>query len=347
VARALERRALQRVGGWSGVGSKSPNKDELTVTDKGGQSARRIPIEGIPQGNQTSDLDDVTSEKTIDKGLPTERKETHTVRERTSESAGGGKAIVVIPTGLKLTADTTVDVLLHLHGHTTGYRKSGATARDIGVEHIEEQIAASKKPIIGVLPQGRFKSTFGKDGNKSFDPTEYLKSVWKILTDIKAWTEAPKRGGLILSGHSGADAAMEDMMDKARASGSGPVADLKALFLLDTMFNANDAKRVIAFVKFRFGHDIAHLAQMGGTDQQKADWIRASGFRLRGAHTGAHYAPQMKLLQDAITAFLADVQLGAEMAKNVVIDPPAGSGKNHDAFVGENETLRKALEMVP
>ena len=92
-----------------------------------------------------------------------------------------------------------------------------------------------------------------------------------------------------------------------------------------------------------------------GTEQQQIDWIRASGFRLRGAHTGKHYAPQMKLLQDAITAFLADGEtvkvlggkFSAEVAKNLVIDPPSGSGKNHDAFVGENETLRKALEMVP
>ena len=47
-------------------------------------------------------------------------------------------------------------------------------------------------------------------------------------------------------------------------------------------------------------------ARWEATEQQQVDWIRASGFRLRGAHTGKHYAPQMKLVQDAITAFLAD-----------------------------------------
>jgi hypothetical protein len=40
--------------------------------------------------------------------------------------------------------------------------------------------------------------------------------------------------------------------------------------------------------------------------------------------------------------------LGAALAANIVIDPPGkGSGVNHDAFVGEKENLRKALEMVP
>ena len=124
----------------------------------------------------------------------------------------------MIPEGITLTKDTNVDVLLHLHGHTTGYRRRGNSARDINVENIEAQVAAAaagKRALIAVLPQGQFKSIFGK-GGKSFDPTDYLDSVWKILTDIGAWTEAPKRGDLMLSGHSGADVAMEDMLDKAR-----------------------------------------------------------------------------------------------------------------------------------
>jgi DNA-binding SARP family transcriptional activator len=60
-----------------------------------------------------------------------------------------------------------------------------------------------------------------------------------------------------------------------------------------------------------------------------------------------------KLLADGIKTWLADPAvvspaLSAAIAANIVIDPPGkASGVNHDAFVGENENLRKALEMVP
>ncbi len=350
VARALARRALQRVGGWKGVDSKSPNAGEMSVTDKGtGFKARRIPIDGITQGNQGDDLDKVATSSEKD-GVKTERK----TREFTAEKATGGKAIVVIPEGLAITKDTSVEVLLHLHGHTTGYRRRGNSARDINVEHIEEQVAAAaagKRALIAVLPQGQFKSIFGKDG-KSFDPTAYLDSVWKILTDIGAWPEEPKRGGLMLSGHSGADVAMEDMMDKARtAKVPTEVAGLKALFLLDTMFGPRDATRVLDFVKFRLARDLASVSALPDEKDQIA-WIQANGFRLRGAHSGGHYKPQMKLLADGIKAWLADPAnaspaLSAAIAANIVIDLQTASGVNHDAFVGEKENLRKALEMVP
>ncbi len=351
VARALARRQLQRVGGWTGVNSKSPNAGEMSVTDKGtGQKARRIPIDGIAQGNQADDLNKHALTTEAKDGTKTE----HNTSDFTSEKADNGKAIVVIPEGVTITKDTTVEVLLHLHGHTTGYRRRGNSARDINVEHIEEQVAAAaagQRAIIAVLPQGQFKSIFGK-GGKSFNPTDYLNSVWQILTTIKAWPEEPKRGGLILSGHSGADVAMEDMMDKARAGGgSSEVAGLKALFLLDTMFGPNDAKRVLDFVKFRLARDVAAVAQMPDEKDQVA-WIKANGFRLRGAHSGGHYKPQMKLLADGIKTWLAEPAnaspaLSAAIAANIVIDLGTASGVNHDAFVGEKENLRKALEMVP
>ena len=95
VARALARRALQRVGGWKGVDSKSPNAGEMSVTDKGtGFKARRIPIDGIAQGNQGDDLDKVAKETEKD-GVKTQ----HTTREFTQEKATGGKAIVRDPRG--------------------------------------------------------------------------------------------------------------------------------------------------------------------------------------------------------------------------------------------------------
>jgi hypothetical protein len=346
VARAL----LARLGGWHGVGKGSPNAGESTVADKAsGKSARRIPIDGIPQGSVKEDLDEVASTETVDKGKDTEHDVQHKVSERTGESAAGGKAIVVIPTGMALEG-ATVDVLLHLHGHTTGYRKSGGSTRDVAVEEIEQQVASASHPLVAVLPQGGFHSWFGR-GGQSFDPTAYLNAVWEILGKLGVWTKPPARGGLILSGHSGADAPMEAMLGSSNAE----VAGLKGLFLLDTMYGTGDATRVIAFVKARIARDLDHLASM--TDgKAKLAWARSDGFRLRGAHSGGHYAPQMKLLKDAVDAFMADAEtvavLGAAgtplhdaYAANLVIDDAKGSGTDHDSFVGHGH-LKQAVDML-
>ena len=48
----------------------------MSVTDKGtGHKARRIPIDGIPQGNQTDDLETVAVKIKKDEGKPTEHVE--------------------------------------------------------------------------------------------------------------------------------------------------------------------------------------------------------------------------------------------------------------------------------
>ena len=188
-------------------------------------------------------------------------------------------------------------------------RKSGATARDLGAEHIEEQVAAAagggKRKLIAVLPQGKFHSSFGAAG-KSFDPTKYLDSVWRILGDLGVWDDKdkpPKRGGLMLSSHSGGDAALEDMLGKGAKKGSGEVADLEGLFLLDTMYGSSDAGKVVAFLQFRIGKDLTHLRDMKAAnkpEKEMLDWIRTHGFRLRIAHSGGHYKPQMETVEKAV-----------------------------------------------
>jgi hypothetical protein len=363
VARAL----LARVGGWKGGGvdPKSPNAGEMTVTEKGGKSARRIPIQGIPEGNVADDLQDTASQEKVEKDG--EKKTiNHPVSERTSESAAGGRAIVIIPTGIPLSEKTELDVLVHLHGHTTGMRKSGKTTRDLGAEHIEEQVAAAaagRRPLIAVLPQGKFHSSFGRKG-KSFDPTDYLDSVWKILGDIGAWDDKdkpPKRGGLMLSSHSGGDAALEDMLGKGEKAGKGEVADLEGLFLLDTMYGSSDAAKIVSFVKFRIGRDMTQLSDMkkaGKTENERVKWIKEHGFRLRLAHSGGHYKPQMTTVENAVIDFLGQVDqlqaigipgtpLHTAYRGNLSIDASTASGSDHLNFLGENENLRKSLEMMP
>jgi hypothetical protein len=103
--------------------------------------------------------------------------------------------------------------------------------------------------------------------------------------------------------------------------------------------------------------DVSAVSQMPDEKDQVA-WIKANGFRLRGAHSGGHYKPQMKAVDDAVKAFLAEPAslkaLGAPgtpvhtaFAANLQVDSATAGGKDHNAFVGENDNLRKALETMP
>jgi hypothetical protein len=113
-------------------------------------------------------------------------------------------------------------------------------------------------------------------------------------------------------------------------SGTGEVADLKALSLLDTMYGPNDADKMITFIKFR----------------------------LVAKHSGRHYKPMMEQVADAVAAWLGDGEtvkvLGATgtplsdaVAANLVMDPATGSGKDHDSFVGDKGHPRTALDTLP
>ena len=111
---------------------------------------------------------------------------------------------------------------------------------------------------------------------------------------------------------------------------------------------------MIAFVKFRLAATSPIASPDLPDEKDQIAWMQANGFRLRGAHSGGHYKPQMKLLADAIKAWLADSAIASPAPAErrdgrQPRDRPAGtaSGVNHDAFVGEKENLRKALEMVP
>jgi molybdopterin biosynthesis enzyme len=66
----------------------------------------------------------------------------------------------------------------------------------------------------------------------------------------------------------------------------------------------------------------------------------------------------MKQLADAVAGWLGDPEtvkvvgapgspVSAAVAANLVIDPAAGSGTDHDAFVGERDHLRKAIDTLP
>ena len=114
-------------------------------------------------------------------------------------------------------------MLLHLHGFTPGY--AGAKPDDEGVYRIEAQLAASKRELIGILPQGDATADFTAGAGKAFDADNFIKAVFARLTAEGAWDteQGPAPGNVILSGHSGADQPIAEMLDSGEgASGKAP-----------------------------------------------------------------------------------------------------------------------------
>ncbi len=316
-------RRLARRQGWSGVPPKSVNAGPDTLP-----GIKRIPIEGI------------------------------------SGAYEKGRAIVLIPADLSDSV-TKVDVLVHFHGFNTGNAGNSAkSVRDIAHDKVEAQLAealrAGTRPTIAILPQGSGHSVFGS-GTSSVSASPYLNSVFQILSDIKAWGDRapPARGGLILSGHSGADVAVEQMLTAARGGHSGEVANLEALFVFDNMYTDNDAKKVIAFLQFRLARDLVSLGALrdkatgdeGAIRQQLAAWITLHGFRFRGIEsTGSFYHSRFEMVKAALRTFLDDPKTIAvigesgparkAMDDNLQIVP---AGVSHDDVIGANHNLAGAL----
>jgi hypothetical protein len=117
-------------GGWNGQ-----------VTSVGG--SLRIPVAGLPAGVASTDSP-----------------------KETSESADH-RAIVVVPDTANLSSGT-VEVLLHFHGQNIGYRQRSkeGTVRDVEVDQIEQQLAASGRNIVAVLPQGTVAGLIATDPSR-------------------------------------------------------------------------------------------------------------------------------------------------------------------------------------
>lgn len=311
---------LMRVGGWSDAAPGSGNTSESTTTDAGtGSAVRRIPVTGIA-------------------GAATDR------------------AIVYLPSTLPA-GGGPIDVLLHLHGHPAGgpggylggptdtdvtdpgdtrESRGSPLADDIDEYRIGAQLAAAGRPMVAILPQGVGKSDFGAGRARSFDADAYISSTFGRLTALGAWsTTAPTPGPVTLSGHSGADNPISQML----SSPLGP-DNLGALFLFDTMYpGAGYVEKIWTYVKGRLDHELADLESIGDAGQeQDADasgaaegprapspamvlaeqlqYVSRRGFRLFNVHGGSTYRPQSQQLERSI-----DRWFGQRRVRKVVGGP--------------------------
>ena len=270
------------------------------------------------------------------------------------------RAIVILPAATAGSA--TVDVLLHLHGFTPGY--AGAKPDDEGVYRIEAQLAASKRELIGILPQGDATADFTAGAGKAFDADNFIKAVFARLTAESAWDteQGPAPGNVILSGHSGADQPIAEMLDSGEgASGKAP-GKLAGLFLFDSMIASAFSGSVWSYVERRLKDELSHLRMMRFSHRPKDEveaemetWLRENGFRLQVVYRkgGAYDAAARDIEGKLAQAFgAAAKELGPRllqmMREHYAVHEITDTARiqHMDALSGD-DAFQKALETLP
>ena len=232
------------------------------------------------------------------------------------EGLGFGNALVLIPQWLPQMS--TVEVLLHLHGHQlAGYDLGYESAYDESlyrIEHALDQFAANQRPIIGVLVQGSPTSEFGKGGTKDVNVGAYIQqAIAAVPPDQWPNKTAPQAGGVILSGHSGAGAGFTNILgtEKMPHSTKGKPGELEGLLSFDTINAMGEKvsgitagrqyKALRNFVIARLDADLRMLnderskatgkteAQIQTLQEQK---LVREGFRFRAFYTGTPHFKQ-------------------------------------------------------
>jgi hypothetical protein len=324
---------------WSDAASGGAQSSVTTPPTTGWNAAevaigqiRRIPIQGLTQGNQDANSHNAAVE------------------------AANGRAIALVASNLD--PSHPVEVLLHLHGHNIGYRqrRSGSnapgTVRDVEVDRIEQQLQASGRLMIGVLPQGTTTSGFG---GKKFNSDAYIQEVLNTLANMGVFGQnatAPQIRRVVLTGHSGAGGPISQMMDEKgqlrMPSNLGEVA------LFDAINGDSQLDIVRRWVLAQLNNDLSQLSQPGITSAAQLSYLSQS-LRFRAYHTVSQfYGPRHEQLRQAINRWFTQhaPALGG-------ISSPVYSGLrdnyqvinvghgDHDAIMGKGDRLQNALGALP
>jgi hypothetical protein len=246
----------QVVARWTGSDIRSGG---WNAQDRRVGNSMRLAVDGIPLGNLEDDPSPHTSEK------------------------AAGRAIVVVPPTVNW--QHAVDVLLHFHGRGEAYREltsesdygePAGTVRDVESEQIEQQLEASNRHMIAILPQGRADASFdiAKAG-------KYVDEVLKLIPRHLPLSATPQRGRIVVSSHSGGGPAATTAAAALAASRSAPEEEwLKAtpLFLFDSINGTGELQTVKDLMTDWLNTDLAILKPAG--EARGADLLKQRGVRF-------------------------------------------------------------------
>jgi hypothetical protein len=263
-------RLLQRQG-WDDARKdpRSTSDGGWNVTGREVAGTLRIPVQGIKQGHQLADKQPATKE------------------------TAGGRAIVVVPDGADLNQE--VEVLLFFHGMgNVGYRERAVkgdegdvgTVHDVEADRIPQQLASSRRNIVGVLPQGTDAARFG-----IADPQAYVTEVLGLaLQQLRALRPTQKLPNaitplrVIVSGHSGGGRAAvlhADMLTATQPAGDDEWVRSSPLFLFDGINGSNELKNVWGLVQRWLRADLKRL--LASPDPNAL--LDRRGIKLRSTYT--------------------------------------------------------------
>lgn len=188
---------------------------------------------------------------------------------------GPAQAIIVLPAQIT-GGPQPVDVLLHFHGRNAGYK----AGRDISVDEIEAQLEGSNRRMLAVLPQGTADADFGQ-----FDASNYLAAVFTTLDSMKIWSPTPRRGSVVLSGHSGGGKVAADLAT------SGSVQGATELALFDGINGPAELAAIETWVLAQLDSAAIRLGGPVKGDPAKEDQVLNTVARLRTYHSGPATAP--------------------------------------------------------
>jgi hypothetical protein len=363
VYRLLRRSVLHRQVGWTGVDPGSWNAGPKDVP--GAKGSTRVPVEGLAQGHASGGKQDDSGSRIND---PEQVGVWKDASQLTPEASGGektGRAVVVIPKGLPANA-ASVEVLFHLHGFTPGGRGRGKTGtgepEDVAVTRIGQQIEASGRAMVGVMPQG-IKGSFWKDPSK-FNLKQYVDDALALVPAAQWPGKKPRSaGGIILSAHSGGGDILAQMIKGGQVPSS-----VEGLFLFDSMHGWGPGA-VADFLKARLDSDLAQLhgiwtaktgkAKAEDIADDQAAWLQGSGFRFRGfasrlyKQTYKDFRPKLEAWFNTHAAELGGTEslVYKTLSANILDQSAVAAGTEHEQIVGgtasggqrQNEHLRESL----
>lgn len=155
-----------------------------------------------------------------------------------SQPPATGMAVALVP---PLAGVQEIDVLVHMHGHGYGYLEQ-PQPRDLSFSDMPQQLAASGRPTIIILPQ--FTSEERLDGGNHRGHTRGL-DTQALIQEVFAALQAPALGVLtpeqtcgrvLISGHS---AGGRTALDQAQAGGT----ETRGLILFDGHLESTSALR--------------------------------------------------------------------------------------------------------
>ena len=257
----------------------------------------------------------------------------------TAEEAQHG-AVAIVP---KSITPANLEVLLHLHGHNIGERERDApsgtgTVRDVEADLIPQQIAASGRNLIAILPQGTTKSRFGITDTHAY-VTEALAQVAAHVNALDPGkhlpTLAPVR--IELSGHSGG--GLEAVQAASTPVSSGSQSDQEwvassPLLLFDAINGPLELNVVATLAQRWLADDKRRLLSQAEADAKIL--LNRRGLKLRSTWTGGIYEKTNTSLKARLDAWFASngTALGALapiLRAQYVVEHVPGS---HDFTVG-------------